>query len=188
MSSEWIAAIAAIWAAVATTWAAVATSRAVIATRKAPVDAAQVAASLQEASEKRRLKLWVFATVMQNRQFLGEADCVKALNLIDAVFYDDKEVRNAWANLYAATNDKRNFPPTGPTTTFDARRTELLERMAKSLGLTDNFRPDDFSRVYVPTSIMREMEIRDMQQKLLHSTLSDQLSATQPTGQTRLGE
>src|SRR5262245_17834279 len=104
MSSELIAAIAAIWAAFATPWAAVATSRAVIATRKAPVDAAQVAASLQEASEKRRLKLWVFGTIMQNRHFLGEVDCVKALNLIDAVFYDVTEVRNAWANLYAALN------------------------------------------------------------------------------------
>ena len=188
MSSEWVAAIAAIWAAVATTWAAVATSRAVIATRKAPVDAAQVAASLQEASEKRRLKLWVFATIMQNRHFLGEAECVKALNLIDAVFHDVKEVRNAWANLYAALNDKRNFPETGPTTTFDTRRTELLETMARSLGLIDNFRPDDFSRVYVPTSLMAEMEIRNMQRKVLHSTLSDQLSATQPTDQKRLGK
>src|ERR1700730_613319 len=88
MSSEWIAAVAAIWAAVATTWAAVATSKAVAATRNAPIDAAQLAASLQDTSEKRRLKLWIFATIMQNRHFLGEVECVRAINLIDTVFHD----------------------------------------------------------------------------------------------------
>jgi hypothetical protein len=107
MSSEWVAVIAAIWAAFATTWAAVATSRAIAVSRKAPIDAAQIAASLQDASERRRLKLWVFATIMQNRQFLAEADSVGALNLIDTVFHDVPPVRDAWANFFAALNDQR---------------------------------------------------------------------------------
>src|SRR5262249_44839243 len=126
MSAEWVAAIAAIWAAFATTWAAIATSKAITATRKAPIDAAQLAASLQEANERRRLKLWVFATVMQNRHFMGETESVRALNLIDTVFHDVPPVRDAWANLYAALNDRRNFPPTGPLPAIDERRTTLL--------------------------------------------------------------
>ncbi|SIR57818.1 DUF6680 family protein [Acidiphilium rubrum] len=179
MSPEWIAAIAAIWAAVATTWAALATSMAVIATRKAPVDAAQIAASLQDASERRRQKVWIFATVMQNRSFLAEVDCVKALNLIDAVFSDVPEVRNAWANLYAALNDKRNFPPTGGALpVIDDRRALLLSEMAKDLGLAENFRPDDLARVYLPTALLTEMEVRGMQQKLNHELLSGQLASS----------
>jgi hypothetical protein len=51
---------------------------------------------------------------MQNRHFLGEVDSVKALNLIDTVFHDVPTVRDAWANLFSALNDQRNFPPTGP--------------------------------------------------------------------------
>lgn len=174
MSSEWIAAIAAIWAAFATTWAAIATSRAVIATRKAPVDAAQVAASLQDASERRRLKLWVFATIMQNRHFLGEIECVKALNLIDTVFHDAPTVRDSWATLFAALNDQRNFPTTGPTPVIDERRTALLSSMARELGLIQNFRPDDFTRVYLPQTVVSEMQIRDMQRRAALNALSAQ--------------
>jgi hypothetical protein len=163
MSAEWLAAIAAIWAAFATTWAAVATSRAVAATKKAPIDAAQLAASLQDTSERRRLKLWIFGTIMQNRQFLGEPDSVKALNLIDTVFHNVPEVRDAWANLFAALNDQRNFPPAGPAPVIDERRTALLASMARDLGLMQDFRPDDFARIYLPQSVVTEMQLRTRQ-------------------------
>lgn len=174
MSAEWIAAIAAIWAAVATTWAAVATSKAVAATRKAPVDAARIAASLQEASERRRLKLWVFTTVMQNRGFLGETEAVRALNVIDTVFNDSQPVRDAWAGFFSALNDPRNFPPTGPTPMIDERRTALLSSMARDLGLLENLRPDDFTRVYLPKTRLVELQIRDMQQRAALNALSGQ--------------
>ena len=168
------AAIAAIWAAVATTWAAVATSKAVAATRKAPLDAAHVAASLQEANEKRRLKMWVFTTVMQNRHFLGETEAVKALNVIDTVFHDSSAVRDSWANLFSALNDQRNFPPTGPAPIIDERRTALLTSMARELGLIQNLRPDDFTRVYLPKNILAQLQIRDMQQRAALNALSGQ--------------
>ena len=181
ISSEWVAAIAAIWAAFATTWAAVATSKAVAATRRAPIDAAQLAAALQAASEKIRLKLQIFGTIMQNRHFLGEADSVKALNLIDTVFHDVPTVRDAWANLFSALNDQRNFSPTGPTPGIDQRRTDLLTSMAKDLGLIQNFRRDDFARIYLPQIIVSEMQLRDMQRKAALNTLSAQLPPSAPT-------
>lgn len=167
MSPEWIAAGAAIWAAFATTWV-------VIVTRKAPVDAAKLAASLQDVSERRRQKLFVFATVMQNRHSLAELECVKALNLIDTVFHDAQPVRDAWAGLYAALNDLRNFPPTGPTPVIDERKVALLAAMARELGLIDDFRPDDFSRVYLPNSILSEMQVRDLQRRAALNALSGQ--------------
>jgi hypothetical protein len=107
-------AIAAVWAAVATTWAAIATSRAVIATRKPPIDAARLAASLQENSERRRTKLWVFGTIMQNRQFLAEVDCVRALNLVEAVFHDAPEVRDSWAKYSQLSTTKGIFHQQAP--------------------------------------------------------------------------
>lgn len=122
---------------------------------------------------------------MQNRGFLAEADCIKALNMIDAVFHDVPEVRNSWANLYAALNDKRNFPETGPTPILDERKTALLVGMAKDLGLVSDFRPDDFARVYTPTAVVTEMQIRDMQRKLMHTALAEQMqSAQQPPGKS----
>ena len=181
MSAEWIAAIAAIWAAFATTWAAIATTRAVTATRRAPIEAAQVAASLQGVSDRRRLKLSIFTTVMQNRQFLGEIESVKALNLIDTVFHNVPQVRDAWANLFAALNDLRNFPPTGPTPIIDERRTALLASMAQDLGLIGDFRPDDFARVYLPQTVVSEMQIRDMQRRAALNALSAQPTPPPPT-------
>jgi hypothetical protein len=71
MSPEWVAAIATVLVALGTACAAIAERKAVTARRKAPLDAAHMAASLQEAGEKRRLKLSVFSTVMQNRHFLA---------------------------------------------------------------------------------------------------------------------
>src|SRR5260370_11992013 len=106
MSAEWVAAIAALWAAVATTWAAIATSKAITATKKAPVDAAHVAASLQEASERTRLQWWVFGTVMQNRHFLGEVQCVKAPTLIVTLFPASPVVPHPWAPLSPPTNHR----------------------------------------------------------------------------------
>jgi hypothetical protein len=150
--SQWITVLAALWAALATTWAATAT-------KTAPIRAAKLASSLQAESEKRRLKLWIFGAIMQNRHFLGEPECVKALNIIDAIFFDVPDVRDAWANLYTVLNDPRNFPPTGPLPAVDEKRTALLTAIAKDLGLITNFRPDDFSRVYLPQSIVEDMHI-----------------------------
>ena len=163
MSSEWIAAIAAIWAAIATTWAAIATSKAVAATKKAPLDAAQLTASMQSATEKARVKMWVFATIMQHRHFIAEPECVKALNLIDTVFHDVPSVRDTWAHLYSALNDPRNFPAAGPTPLIDQRRTELLMSIARDVGL--DFRPDDFARVYLPQPIVHDLQLRDLQRR-----------------------
>jgi hypothetical protein len=181
MSAEWLAAIAAIWAAFATTWAAIATSKAITATRQAPIDAAQLAASLQEANERRRLKLWIFATVMQNRHFVGETEAVKALNLIDTVFHDVPNVRDAWANFYSALNDPRNFPPTGPLPVIDERRTALLASMARELGLMAHFRPDDFARVYLPDAMVTEMQIRNLQRRAALNSLLGQQIPPEPT-------
>jgi len=135
MSSEMVAAIAALWAAVATTWAAIATSRAVAATRKAPIDAARVAASLQEANERRRLKLWVFATIMQNRHFIGETDGVRTLNLIDTVFHDAPAVRGMHAVKHAAERIKYH-PSSGSAHSW---KRDLGSRLNQSADAKNDF-------------------------------------------------
>jgi hypothetical protein len=128
------------------------------------------------------LKLWVFATIMQNRQNVGEPESVKALNLVDTVFHDVPQVRDAWTNFFSALNDHRNFPPTGPTPIIDEKRTALLANMARDLGLGENFRPDDFSRVYLPQTALAEMQIRSMQRTAALNALSGQQQ--QPTPAT----
>ena len=124
-----------------------------------------------------------FGTIMQNRQFLGEPDSVKALNLIDTVFHNVPEVRNTWANLFAALNDQRNFPPAGPAPIIDERRTALLASMARDLGLMQDFRPDDFARIYLPQSVVTEMQLRTRQRAAALNALAaaDETQQQPPT-------
>ena len=82
-------------------------------------------------------------------------------------FHDASQVRDAWANFFAALNDPRNFPPTGPAPVVDERRTVLLASMARDLGLMEDFRPDDFTRVYLPQTVLAEMQIRTLQRQRL---------------------
>src|SRR5262245_23484574 len=95
-------------------FAAIATGFAAYATWRAPRSAAELAEQLRQASEKqserRRLKLHVFATLMQERASLATLDGVRCLNLIDVIFHDCREVREAWAELFLAFDPRRNIP------------------------------------------------------------------------------
>lgn len=167
---EWIIYISTIWAAIATTWAAFSTWRLIYVTREAPLSAAKLASQLQDESEKRRLKMWVFGTIMQNRSMMADIECVKAVNLIDTVYYNDKAVRDAWASLYAQTIEngaKKDSNEIG-SKLWEIKRNDLLSCMAKSLGLDNDFRPDDFLRVYLPLGLSKEMVIKQTQQDELY--------------------
>jgi hypothetical protein len=83
-------------------------------------------------------------------------------------------------NLFAALNDQRNFPPTGPTPAIDEKKTVLLSAMASDLALIQDFRPDDFMRVYLPQNLVAEMQVRDMQRRAVLNTLSPTPSASPP--------
>ena len=67
-----------------------------------PVIAVLVGQKLQDRAEKRKDKMQIFKTLMTSRIYGWTPDSVHALNIIDIVFADDKEVRSAWKDL----NDK----------------------------------------------------------------------------------
>lgn len=153
---------------------ALATMFAAWAAIKGPKAAAKIAEQLRAQSEmlneRRRLKLFVFTTLMRERANLTSVDAVNALNLIDIAFIDVRKVREAWADLYAG------FEPT-------ARRGEdvqaekvkaLLREMADDIGLSDNLRSDDFNRIYYPTAIAEAHRLQSQQIKRGLEALSGQ--------------
>src|ERR1035441_9597759 len=97
--NDYIALTAAIFSAIATGFAA-------FATWNAPRTAARLAESLRREAEshneRQRLKVQVFTTLMQERAQIHSDQGVRALNLIDVVFNDAREVREGWAELYLA--------------------------------------------------------------------------------------
>lgn len=157
ISPDVIAAVSAGLSAIATLFAAMAAWR-------APKNAARLAEDLRQANEKsteqRRMKFYIFTTLMQERAAVYSSDAVRALNLIDVVFAASGKVREAWAELYNAYGDRQ-------ASDFDkqSKLRTLLKEMADDLGLSSGLRVDDFGRVYFPNALAEEEELRMLERK-----------------------
>lgn len=147
-------------AAIASAFAAIA---AAVATWRGPIAAAEMADELRQKSEteadRRRFKLNVFASLMQERAEIYSPDAVRALNSIDIAFSDNIEVREAWSELYQALNGE----PDRLDHVIEERTRNLLRSMASDLGLAETLRLDDFARVYYPRAMADERRLQNLQ-------------------------
>ena len=109
---------------------------------------------------------------MQERAQIHSDEGVRALNLIDVVFNESLEVREAWSELYLAFHMKPLVQHV-----LDERLRKLLGAIAKDVGLTDKLRNDDFGRVYFPVVQEQERFIRDMQRQQTLERLQGQNAA-----------
>lgn len=136
----------------------VATGFAAYATWKGPQRAAQLAEEMrrqsEEVNERRRMRLALFGTLMQERAFIASPEAVQALNSIDVVFNDAEEVREAWAELLNALGAGT------PEHVREERIRKLLKAMALELGIGAGLRMDDLSRVYYPTGLAEEARLK----------------------------
>jgi len=167
--TENIALLAAVFSAIATGFAA-------FAAWSAPRAAAKLAESLrreaERQNERRRLKLQVFSTLMQERAQIHSDDGVRALNLIDIVFNEAREVREAWSELFLAFHMKPTIQHV-----IDERLRKLLGTIAKDIGLADQLRNDDLGRIYYPVVQAQEQFIKDMQRQQILASLQGQNAA-----------
>jgi hypothetical protein len=164
---------------------AIAAAAAAIATWRGPIAAARMADDLRQRSEteaeKRRFKLHVFASLMQERAEIYSPDAVRALNSIDIVFSDSSEVREAWSELYQVLTGQTE----APAHVIDERIRKLLRQMAIDLGLSDSLRLDDFARVYFPNALADESKLRRLQRQTHLAQLNGQ-SGDEANDQTSL--
>ncbi|GGF42724.1 DUF6680 family protein [Mameliella alba] len=151
-------------AAIAAALSAFATIAAAYAAWRVPKSAAILSETLrreaEQDSEQKRLKLFVFTTIMQERASVFSAESVRALNLIDVVFNDSEPVREAWAELYNAFN-ARNASPFD----HDSKLRALLKVMSEDIGLGSKLKTDDLGRVYFPNSLAEEHEVQHLERK-----------------------
>jgi hypothetical protein len=157
-------------------FSAIATALAAFATWRAPTMAARFAESLrrdaERHNERQRQKLSVFTTLMQERALIHSENGVKALNLIDVVFNESRDVREAWSELYLAFEMKPLLQHV-----VDERLRKLLGAIAKDIGLADELRTDDLGRVYFPIVQAQERFIKDMQRQQIIASLQGQSAA-----------
>lgn len=97
-----------------------------------PIAAVYIGQKLQDREQKRKDKIQIFKILMTSRIFGWTNDSVQAMNLIDVVFADDKDVCDQWKVCF----DKMRIE--NPTETdllkMKTEKEKLLEKMAKSLG------------------------------------------------------
>jgi hypothetical protein len=164
-----------------------ATAFAAYAAWKAPTSAATLAEKLrreaEQSGEKRKSKINLFTTLMQERAAIYSVDGVRALNLVDVVFNDSLDVREAWADLFSSFDTTNNVPQHAQ----QERLRKLLAAMAKDIGLSDNLRIDDLSRVYFPTALAQERMIQDVERQQAFARLQKATpSANAQTPQNKL--
>jgi hypothetical protein len=152
-------------ATIAAFLSAVAALAAVFATWQGPRSAALLAEKIRKdterANERRRMKLQVFATLMQERATIASLESVRMLNSIDFVFYDAPRVREAWADLFSIFHTSDTPHPQ----LREEKLRVLLKEMGSDIGLSDTLKVDDISRIYYPNALAREEEVRLWQQE-----------------------
>lgn len=157
-------------------FSAIATGLAAAATWRAPIAAAKLAESLRRSAvlhdERQRQKLNVFTGLMQERAQIYSDDSVQALNLIDVVFNESRDVREAWSELFLALHMSPLVQHV-----LDERLRKLLGAIAKDVGLSDELRNDDFGRIYYPNVKAQEQLIKDLQRQHLLTSLQGQGAA-----------
>jgi hypothetical protein len=166
---------------IAAIFSAIATFLAAIASWRAPITAAKLAEMLrshaEQTNEQKRAKLRLFTTLMQERAAIFSESAVQSLNLIDVVFNDCAEVREAWSELFFSFDSKNHVPEHAQ----QERLRKLLAAMAREVGLADKLKTDDLGRVYFPTILAQDQFIKNMERQ---NKLQQLQNETSPTANT----
>ena len=134
-----------------------------------PIIAVLIGQWLQTRSEKRKDKMHIFKTLMTSRVYGWTQESVYCLNIIDIVFADDREVRNAWKDLY----DKYcvQNPDESQLKKIETAQYKLLESMAVSLGYKDKVTWETIQNPYIPQGMLRQIETQNQSQQAYNKLL-----------------
>lgn len=125
----------------------------IIALVAVPIIAVWVGQFLQNRAAKRKDKMVIFQCLMTNRATgWANQDTVNALNSIDIVFCDDKEVRKRWAELLS------KYKPSFTTQEKYLAQCKLLEAMAKALGYGKKITWETIQTPYLPEALLQRMD------------------------------
>ena len=155
---------------------------AIVATFATAYIGSRMSAYWQNNQERKRLKLYVFGHILQDRANPANIDVVRAYNLIDALFHDTKSVRDKWQDYYDSLGDSRLSSDEG-TRIRDDKRTELLRAMAEDIGMGKDFSSVEFSRVYWPEGLEQERSLQLLQQQVTRHDLVERLNQQSLGGQ-----
>lgn len=108
----------------------------------------------------KKSKMKIFETLMAYRYRIVAEPSVHALNSIDVIFYNDENVRRAYADFL---NEAAKRPEMNPNTAD--KYLKLLEEMAKALNLK-NIHWDDIKQAYCPNGLSEKLREEELLRKM----------------------
>lgn len=117
-----------------------------------PIIAVLIGQYLQNRAKKREDKMEIFKALMISRALGWTNESVRALNIIEIVFADNKSVLQQWKAYY----DKLCIE--NPTETdmrkIQTERNKLIEIIANSLGYKNKITWETIQNPYIPTGMV----------------------------------
>lgn len=151
-------------------WYAIATLAAILV---GPIIAVVVTRVLDEKSERRRRKIDVFRSLMQTRGIRLDPVHVAALNILEIEFYNEPDVRRAYADYIAHLSAP--MPSVTEQDRFFEQRSDLFMGLLYKMGEALKYRFDkrDLERLsYVPQGWDAEQSLQRRNSALLSQILS----------------
>lgn len=156
----------------------------IIAVVSAPLLAVWVANMRAEYAEQRKEKMYILNALMMSRVNRSSMPYVNALNTIDIVFYDSKNVREvAKALIDEYWKEKPDFE------VIKNKNLRLIEEIAKELKYGEYINWEQISKPYTPKWFTEELENQEkfkLGQLQLVSVLSDITKTPQQSANTSL--
>ena len=134
-----------------------------------PIVAVLIGQHLQNRAEIRKDKMHIFKVLMTSRIYGWTQESVLCLNIIDIVFSDDENVRNAWKDLY----DKYcvQNPDETQLKKIQNAQYKLLDTMANSLGYKDKVSWETIQNPYIPEGMRRQQQEQAASQQAYNNLL-----------------
>lgn len=134
-----------------------------------PIVAVLIGQHLQNRAEIRKDKMHIFKVLMTSRIYGWTQESVHCLNIIDIVFSDDENVRNAWKDLY----DKYcvQNPDETQLKKIQNSQYKLLDTMANSLGYKDKVTWETIQNPYIPEGMRRQQQEQAASQQAYNNLL-----------------
>ena len=122
-----------------------------------PIVAVLVGQYLQNRAQKRKDKMEIFKTLMTTRNS-WTIESVRALNTIDIIFVNDKNVRNAWKDLYNKYCVEK--PDNIHLEKIRQAQYKLIEEIAISLGYKNKITWETIQNPYIPKGMIEAEQLQ----------------------------
>lgn len=152
----------------------------IVAILLSPVIALMISSLAQNRKFKRAERMSIFTTLMATRHSPIMEENVRALNIIDVMFHDCRQVRQLWREYFEMLCNKGLDNEQGYATR-QRKNLELIHEMGKALGYGKEITHLDVDRVYYPVGLgMQSEKAQQIADELLRVLKATQaLSVTQ---------